>query len=157
MHFMKLAVAACTAVSFVAPAAAANAKMTKAQVERLVRNAPAGLSRTVSLKILANPRTRYRIDHNGYPAWTWRDTTGNNGWGGCVHIHPRTKQPYLETQFPLQKRRVAVKYIDYGMDGRDWHGRFHPMSKVNISANWKNAVTHRSGLEVARELGRRVR
>ena len=132
-------------------------RMSKAEVLKLVRAAPKGLSRTVSLRIINSPATRYRVDHNGYPAWTWRDPSGNSGWGGCVHIHPRTKQPYLETQFPADKRRVAAKYIDYGMDGRDWHGRFHPISNVNISANWKNGTVHESGLEVARELRRRVR
>lgn len=131
--------------------------MDRGDALRLVRAAPGGLSKTVALRIIRNPATRYRIDHNGYPAWTWRDASGNAGWGGCVHIHPRTGQPYLETQFPKALKRTAAKYIDYGMDGRDWHGRFHPVSTLNVSANWKNETVHRSGLEVARELRRRVR
>ena len=138
-------------------AEAAEQVMSKREVVRLVRAAPKGLSRTVALRIMASPATRYRIDHNGYPAWTWRDGRGNAGWGGCVHIHPRTKQPYLETQFPRERKRTAAKYIDYGMDGRDWHGRFHPVGNLNVSANWKNRTVHRSGLEVARELRRRVK
>lgn len=141
----------------VASAFASEQRMSKDEALRLVRSAPAGLSRTVSLRIIGSAGTRYRIDHNGYPAWTWRDASGNDGWGGCVHIHPRTKQPYLETQFPSSQRRTAAKYIDYGMDGQDWHGRFHPVSTLNVSANWKNRTVHRSGIEVARELRRRVR
>ena len=138
-------------------ALAAEPRMSEAEVRALVRAAPKGLSRTVALRIMASPRTRYRIDHNGYPAWTWRDAKGNAGWGGCVHVHPRTGEPYLETQFPEGRKRTAAKYIDYGMDGRDWHGRFHPVGNLNVSANWKNPVVHRSGLEVARELRRRVK
>ena len=139
------------------PSTAADQRMSKREVLRLVRAAPAGLSKTVALRIIASPQTRYRIDHNGYPAWTWRDGRGNAGWGGCVHIHPRTGQPYLETQFPKERKRTAAKYIDYGMDGRDWHGRYHPIGNLNVSANWKNRTVHRSGLEVARELRRRVK
>ena len=138
-------------------AQAADQRMNRAEALRLVRSAPAGLSKTVAMRIIRSSATRYRIDHNGYPAWTWRDANGNAGWGGCVHIHPRTGLPYLETQFPKDRKRTAAKYIDYGMDGRDWHGRFHPVGTLNVSANWKNGTVHRSGLEVARELRRRVR
>ena len=138
-------------------ASAAEPRMSRAEALRLVGSMPAGLSKTVAMRIIRSPATRYRIDHNGYPAWTWRDANGNAGWGGCVHIHPKTGVPYLETQFLKDRKRTAAKYIDYGMDGRDWHGRYHPVGTWNVSANWKNDTVHRSGLEVARELRRRVR
>ena len=118
------------------------------------------LAKQVSLAIIHSPQTKSRIDQNGLPAWTWRDGAGNNGYGGCVHIHPETGEPYLETQFPKNKRpltpispkgRKPKKYILFNHAG-DWYGRVHHLYPVEWEENWQHPKAHSDGEVLLRDL-----
>ncbi|MEM7301959.1 MAG: hypothetical protein AAF468_12805 [Pseudomonadota bacterium] len=128
----------------------------------LVQARPESLSRTVSLAVINSPQTKYRVDHHGFPAWTWRDSTGDDGYGACVHLEPKTREPYLETQFPKSGRpkepvspngRSPEKYIQYNLAG-DWFGRVHKMFPKEWEENWRNPKAHEDGQRLLAELER---
>ncbi len=120
--------------------------MSKESVRSLVNSLPEGQEKTVALAVMIHVDTQYRIDQHGYPTWRWR---GKNDIGGCVHINPKTKQPYLENQFPRSQRTDIPKYIDFGTDGKDWMCRIH---KVRLNGefekNWGSSDCHQQGKQL---------
>jgi hypothetical protein len=117
--------------------------MDKAEAVRLVSElAPSG-ERAVAVAVLENPKSQYRIDSHGYPAWTWR---GQDDLGACIHIDPVTKEPYLETQYPKASRGSVPKYIDFLTDGQDWQCRIHVTVPLHEQEkNWSDPLCHQRG------------
>ena len=125
-------------------------QMPKEDAEALVQRLPEIAEKSVALAVLKHPDTRYRIDHHGYPAWTWR---GADDIGACVHIHPETRRPYLETQFARKERTSVPKYIDFGTDGQDWMCRIHVVGNgPEIEKNWSTPACDRQGRKLLGQL-----
>lgn len=134
--FLLILLSACTSK-------ATTQQMEKIEAETLVAGLSTNAEQLVSLAVLQHPDTEFRIDTNGYPAWTWR---GKNDLGACVHLDPKTKRPYLETQFPKGERYSSPKYIDLGTDGVDWMCRIHRVGfGINHERNWSNAECDQEG------------
>jgi len=118
-------------------------KLSKVATYALVNDLPDNSEKAVSLAILNNPTTKYRVDHHGFPTWRWR---GADDIGGCVHIDPVSLKPYLETQFPKKLRTSTPKYIDFGTDGTDWQCRVHRfVLGVETEKNWSSPECHSEG------------
>lgn len=118
-------------------------QMSKEAALSLVQRLPNNLEKHISLALIGHPDTTYRIDEYGYPAWRWR---GDDDIGACVHIDPKSGQPYLENQFPKSLRTSTPKYIDFGTDGEDWMCRIHkrPLG-IDYQNNWSSEQCHREG------------
>ena len=118
-------------------------KISKEAVFDLVGKLPASDEKAVALAILNNADSEYRVDHHGYPTWRWR---GDDDIGGCVHIDPKSGQPYLENQFPISKRTKVPKYINFGTTGHEWQCRIHQFTiGKEIEKNWSTAACHADG------------
>ncbi|MCP4284489.1 MAG: hypothetical protein GY792_08565 [Gammaproteobacteria bacterium] len=132
------------------PTAASSAPLTKQQVISRVKRLPNSQEKQIALAVIKNPDTQYRIDRYGYPAWRWR---GEDDHGSCVHIDPKSGEPYLENQFGKASRSAVPKYIDFGTDGDDWQCRIHVEKfGVDYQRNWSLPACDNRGRELLDEL-----
>ncbi len=121
-------------------------QMSKQEVFALVSSLPNSREKAVALAIINHATTRFRIDQHGYPAWTWR---GEDDIGGCIHIRPQTRLPYLENQYPRTLRTSVPKYIDFATDGADWQCRIHTVVLGQESEkNWSTPQCHQEGVKL---------
>ena len=125
-------------------------KMSEQAVIERVSSLPNSQEKRLALAVIGNPNTKRYVDRHGYPAWRWR---GPDDIGSCVHIDPKSGQPYLENQFSRADRSSVPKYIDFGTDSADWQCRIHIQSfGLDYSRNWSNRACHRRGQELVKQL-----
>ncbi|MCP4289274.1 MAG: hypothetical protein GY792_33445 [Gammaproteobacteria bacterium] len=126
------------------------AQLTQAEAVSRVTSLSNTPEKQIALAVLENPNTQYRIDRYGYPAWRWR---GENDLGSCVHIDPKSGEPYLENQFSQAQRSAIPKYIDFGTNGDDWQCRIH-VEKLGMDyqRNWSLPACNKRGRELLDKL-----
>ncbi|MCP4409384.1 MAG: hypothetical protein GY807_16865 [Gammaproteobacteria bacterium] len=104
----------------------------------------------IAMAVIEHPDTQYRIDSYGYPAWRWR---GEDDLGSCVHIDPKSGEPYLENQFGKVRRSAVPKYINFGINGDEWQCRIHVQRfGIDYQRNWSLPACDRRGRELLDEL-----
>ena len=114
-------------------------------VAKVAALVPSG-EKAIAVAVLESPRSFYRIDNHGYPAWTW---LGEDELRAGLHIDPQTQEPYLETQYPKTNRGSVSKYIDFGTDGQDWQCRVHVTVPLHEQEkNWSDPLCHQKGKEL---------